>query len=74
MSLGRRSALGVMAMIMLMVPMWLAAADTRTEETGSASTAAQRELAPDRPASASLLALGFGLALTAHTMKRRRSS
>jgi hypothetical protein len=71
-NLNRRSALNVAATVMLMVPVWLAAADTKTEETGSAAKATQqRDLASDRPAYGSLLALGFCLALAAHTMKRR---
>ena len=75
MSTTRRGALGLAALVLLIVPMFVAAAATRTDGADPPKTAAieQEARESDRLSSAGLLVLGFGLAITAHTLKRRNS-
>ena len=76
MSTTRRGALGLAALVLLMLPMFVATAATRTDSAGPSPTAAaieQEARESNRPASAGLLVLGSGLAITARTLKRRNS-
>ena len=74
-SIIRRFAPGLVALVLAMLPFCLTASGTRNENANPAvNVAAERqELESSRPASAGLVALGFGLALTAHRLKRRTS-
>lgn len=76
MSVGRRSAISVVAVAMLFFAVWLAAADVSSQDvrpTASNGAIHQREIESSGPQSASLLLLGFGLALAARTLKRHQS-
>jgi hypothetical protein len=76
MSLGRRSAFSLAAAVMLFFAVWLAAADVSSQSAHSTAPTGpihQLELESSGPQSVSLLLLGFGLALTARTLKRQKA-
>jgi len=76
MTMGRRSAFSLAAVVMLFFAVWLAATDVSSQSarpTVPAGSIHQRELEPSGPQSASLLLLGLGLALTARTLKRQKA-
>jgi hypothetical protein len=76
MTMGRRSAFSLAAAVMLFFAVWLAAADVSSQSarpSAPTGTINQRELESSGPQSASLLLLGFGLALTARTLKRQKA-
>jgi hypothetical protein len=76
MTIGRRSAFSLAAVVMLFFAVWLAAADVSSQSARPTSPTAsirQLDLESSGPQTASLLLLGIGLALTARTLKRQKA-